>query len=174
MRRIWTVGCLLLVAAEPPQGTPVTLDGLTATTPSSWQKEVARGWLYRFRIARSGRDKEDAELTISRIASSPASDQLAKLKELFLLPTNLPRDQALREWTIKNDKAILSCLDIQGTYHPKKTSVDSSVREVRPDYRLLAAVLVSSEGSYLIRLQGPKRTVSAHADEFEQWLRRFK
>lgn len=176
MRRAWAVCCLLLVAADTPKGTEVSLDGMTSIAPGSWKAESVanRGRLYHFHLPRSVGDKEDAELIITRIPPGPAGEQIARLKDLFLLPTNLPKDQAIKEWTIKNGKAVLTCLDIQGTYHPKKNSIDASVREVRPDYRLMAAVWISPEGSYLIRLLGPKRTVSAQASAFESWLRHFK
>lgn len=176
MRRVLAVCCLILIGGDSPRGTEVTLDGLTAAVPSSWKAEPAatRGRLYQFQIGRVSGDKEDAELVILKLPPSPAVEQIAKLKDLFLLPTSLPKDQAVREWTIKNSKAVLTCLDIQGTYHPKKNSVDAAVREVRPDYRLLAAVWISPEGSYLIRLLGPKRTVSVQAAAFDTWLRNFK
>ncbi len=177
MRKALVAGCcLILLAGDSPQGTPVSLDGLTAMAPVSWKAEPAftRGRVYQFQIRRQNGDKEDAELVIVKLPNGPAAEQIGKMKELFLLPTSLPKDQAIREWTIKNSRAVLTCLDVQGTYHPKKNSIDSAVREVRPDYRMLVAVWVSPEGRYLIKLLGPKRTVASQVPAFEAWLRSFQ
>jgi hypothetical protein len=174
MHRHWAVFVLLCVAANPPKGTEVRLDGLSAVTPGSWKAENARGHLYQFQITQAANAKEAAEVTITRLPNRSATDQIAQIKDLFLLPTTLPKDQAVREWTIQHQQVVIRCLDIQGTYRPKRNSVEASVREVRPDYRLLTAVWTSPQGAYLIRMVGPKQIVSSHVQEFEQWLRSFK
>ena len=170
-----------LVVAQPPKDTPakpveVTLDGLKSTAPAEWKATKPANLLrsHQFKAPRAAGDKEDAEIYVLTTVHGTPAENIAKLKELFLLPTSLPKEKAVREWDIKNSKATLTCLDIQGTYYVKTKPIDTAVKEVRPDYRMIAAVWVSKDASYSIRLVGPKKTVDAHAKGFETWLRNFK
>ena len=184
--RAWTTLCMLLAAgvaaAEPPKSNPapasidVALDGLKATVPATWKPEKPANLLrpYQFKIPHADGDKDDAQLFVLNTVHGTPQENISRLKDLFLLPTSLPKDKAVREFEIKNAKATLTCLDIQGTYHVKDKPIDQAVKEVRPDYRMIAAVWVSKDASYSIRLIGPKKTIEAHAKEFEQWLRAFK
>jgi len=61
-------------------------------------------------------------------------------------------------------------IDVRGTYKdrprgPSGPSVD------RPNYRMLGAVIVSTEGdSYFVKLYGPEKTVAANEDIFHAML----
>jgi hypothetical protein len=168
--------------AEPPKDSPpvapveVTLDGLKATAPATWKAEKPANLLrpYQFKLPHANGDKEDATLFVLNTVHGTPQENIARWKDLFLLPTSMPKDKAVREFEIKNSKATLTCLDIQGTYHVKDKPIDQAVKEVKPDYRMIAALWVSKDNGYSIRLVGPKKTVEAHAKEFERWLRAFK
>jgi hypothetical protein len=183
--RVCTALSLLLAAAlaaaqppkpEPPRSVEVTLDGLKSPAPAAWKAEKPANLLrsHQFKIPRADGENEDTVIFVLTTVHGTPKENFAKLKESFLLPTTLPKDKALREFEIKNAKATISCLDIQGTFHVKDKPIDTAVKEVRPDYRMIAAVWVSKEASFSIRLVGPKKTVEAHAKEFEQFLRNFK
>lgn len=177
---------LLAVAAAPAQpakkpqpmarSVEVTLDGLKSATPATWIPDKPDNLLraYQFKAPKASGDKEDAILYVLTTVQGTPAENIARLKDLFLLPTSMPKDKAVREWEIKNAKATLTCLDVQGTYHVKNKPIDKAVKEVRPDYRMIAAVWVGKEASFSIRLVGPKNTVEHHAKAFEQWLRNFK
>jgi hypothetical protein len=180
MRLALAVVCLAvavtMTAAEPPKPTEVTLDGLKSPAPAEWKSEKPPNLLrsYQFKVPHAVADKDDAEVYVLTTVHGTPAENIARLKELFVLPTSLPKEKALREWDIKNSKATLTCVDIQGTYYVKNKPIDTAVKEVRTDYRMIAAVWVSKEASYSIRMVGPKKTVEGHAKEFEQWLRNFK
>lgn len=162
--------------AEPPKTTVVTLDGLKSAPPASWKAEKPDNLLraYQFKAPRADGDKEDATVYVLTTVQGTPSDNIAMLKELFILPTSIPKDQAVREFQIKNSKATLTCIDIRGTYRVKNKPIDTAIKEVRPDYRMIAAVWVSKDASYAIRIIGPAKTVERHAKQFEEWLRNFK
>ena len=169
----------MMAAAQPPQEAKpveVMLDGLKSTAPAEWKAEKPANLLraYQFKVPRGVSDKEDAEVYVLTTVHGTPAENIARLKELFVPPTNLPKEKAVREWDFKNAKATLTCLDIQGTYYVKNKPIDTAVKEVRPDYRMIAAVWASKDASFSIRMVGPKKTVEAHAKEFEQWLRNFK
>ncbi len=187
--RVWSIVTLALISgvalADPPQasapkepGKPVavTLDGLTSVVPASWQSVKPANLLrsHQFKIAKAVGDKEDGTVFVLTTVHGTPQENIAMLKGLFVLPTNMSKSEAVREWEIKNSKATLTCVDIQGTFYVKDKPVDVAVKEVRPDYRMIAAVWVSKDASYSIRMVGPKKTLEFHAKEFEQWLRNFK
>lgn len=165
-------------ATEPAAAKPteVTLDGLKSTAPAAWKSEKPANLLraYQFKVPRAVGDKEDGDVYVLTTVHGSPAENISRLKALFVLPTSMPKEKAVREWDIKNSKATLTCLDIQGTYYVKDKPIDAAVKEVRPDYRMIAAVWVSKDASYSIRMVGPKKTVEAHAKEFENWLRNFK
>ena len=162
--------------AQPAKGVEVTLDGLKSITPTNWKPEKPANLLrpYQFRLPRADGDKEDAVVFILNTVQGTPEENLARWKDLFVLATNIPKDQASRQFGFKNSKAALTCLDIQGTYLVKHKPIDVAVQESRPEYRMIAALWVSKDNGYSIRLIGPKRTVELYAKAFEQWLRGFK
>jgi hypothetical protein len=170
---------VLVAAAEPPKDAKpveVVLDGLKSTTPGEWKAEKPSNLLraYQFKVPRAVGDKEDGEVYVLTTVHGTPAENIARLKELFVLPTSLAKEKAVREWDIKNSKATLTCLDIQGTYYVKSKPVDTAAKEVRPDYRMIAAVWMSKDAAFSIRMVGPKKTVEAHAKEFDEWLHNFK
>jgi hypothetical protein len=183
--RVWTILSLLLISAiataDPPKteaskAVEVTLDGLTSTAPENWLAEKPANLLrsYQFKLPRTNGDKEDGMVFVLTTVHGTPKENIDMLKGLFVLPTSMTKDQAVREWEIKNSKATITCLDIQGTFRVKGKPIDEAVKEMRPDYRMVAAVWVSKEASYSIRMVGPKKTLAGHVKEFEQWLRNFK
>lgn len=181
------VVCLSLfagfVSAEPPKKTDgpgkpveVTLEGLKSVVPITWKVEKPDNLLraYQFKLPKADGDKEDATLFVLTTVQGTPEENITRLKDLFVLPTSLSKEKAVREWKMKNPKATLTCIDVQGTYYVKNKPIDKAVKEVRPDYRMIGAIWVGKDASYSIRLVGPKNTVERHAKSFEDWLKNFK
>ena len=161
---------------QPSKAVEVTLDGLKSITPSNWKAEKPANLLrpYQFRLPHVDGDKDDAAVFVLNTVQGTPEQNVERWKDLFVLATNVPREQALRQFNFKNEKATLTCLDIQGTYLVKHKPIDTAVKGSRPEYRMIAAVWRSKDNGYSIRLIGPKRTVEFYAKAFEQWLRNFK
>jgi hypothetical protein len=180
---ILTVALVGLAAAQPPKpqpesakGVEVTLDGLKSITPGNWIQEKPANLLrpYQFRLVRADGDSEDAELYILNTVQGSVEDNLTRWKDMFVLPNGMPREKAMRQFYVKNEKTTIACLDIQGTYLVKNKPIDTAVKESRPDYRMIAALWLTKDGGYSIRVIGPKKTVETYAKGYEQWLRNFK
>jgi hypothetical protein len=172
------------VAAQPPKAPPeppakgveVVVDGLKSIAPAAWIQEKPANLLrsYQFRVPRADGDTEDAEVFILNTVQGSVEDNLTRWKDMFVLTSGMPKEKAMRQYYIKNDKATLTCLDIQGAYLVKQKPVDTAVKESRPDYRMIAALWMSKDSGYSIRLLGPKKTVELNSKAYEQWLRNFK
>jgi hypothetical protein len=159
-----------------PKGVEVTLDGMKSTTPAAWQAEKPANLLrsYQFRIPHAEGDKYDAEVYILKSFTGSIDDNLARLKDMFVLPPDMPKDKAVVQSNMKLGKATLTMLDIQGTFLLKHLPIDQGAKETRPDYRMVAALWQSPDEALSIRLIGPKKTVDWRAKEFNEWLKNFK
>jgi len=162
--------------SPPAPGTEVTLDGLKAVAPAAWKAEKPANRLrtYQFKILKSNGDKEDAELFIMPVIQGTVDQNLAQWKELFVPPPDSAKADAVIEGKITLGKATITTLDLRGTYLHKHIPIDQAVKEVKLDYRMLGAFWESKDARIAIRMIGPKKTVEAHAKEFDQWLKSFK
>lgn len=160
---------------EPPKGTEVELGGLKSLAPAAWkaEKPANRLRLHQFKVPRFEGDPADAE-AYTMEAHGTAEQNLARWKELFVPPSDTPADKAAKVTTFEVGKAKVTVLDVSGTYLQKDKPIDTAAKEVRPDYRMLGAVLETPDGSFTVRLIGPKKTVASQAKAFDQLLRNFK
>jgi hypothetical protein len=104
---------------------------------------------------------------------SPA-DNITRLTDLFIPPNNTPPEKVVTKTEIQLSKAKLTILDMHGTYLVKTQPIDKTVKENRPEYRMIAVLWESKDGGYTIRLIGPRKTVERHAAAFTAWLKNFK
>ena len=100
---------------QPSKAVEVTLDGLKSITPSNWKAEKPANLLrpYQFRLPRVDGDKDDAVIFVLNTVQGTPEQNIERWKDLFVLSTNVPKEQALRQFNFKNEKATLTCLDIQ-------------------------------------------------------------
>jgi len=183
------LACLLLAAgtataqpakpaSQPDQskGTEVTIDGLKSVAPPAWKPEKPANRLRsrQFKIPKAAGDKEDAEVYILPEVGGKVEESFNGLKELFILPPDMPKSQAVKESKFVVGKATIYVLELQGTFRVKHIPIDQAVKEVKPDYRMLAVIWKSDQTSCSIRMVGPRKTVEAHTKEFENWLKNFK
>lgn len=157
------------------KGAEVKLAGMKATAPAGWvsQKPANRLRLFQFKLPKAVGDKEDGQLFALEMYGKPA-DLLTQLKNLFVLPADIPENKVLKQSELKVGDSKLTVLDIQGTYLVKNKPIDEAVKETRPDYRMIAVLWESKDGGYTIRLIGPKNTMARHAKPFMDWLKSFK
>src|SRR5438552_1234859 len=74
--------------ADDAKGTEVDLDGIKATTPTTWKKEDPSNklrWM-QFRVPKAKDDKEDAELIISKGFGGTAEANVERWKQQFIPP----------------------------------------------------------------------------------------
>jgi hypothetical protein len=174
-------------SAEPPKaspaksdtatGTEVIIDGMKSLTPPTWKAEKPANRLrsYQFKLPHGKGDKDDAELFVTPEQPGTLAQNLTQWKELFALPPDRAKSDVLKEGKLTLGKATLYTLDIQGTYHLKNIPIDQAVKEVKPDWRMIAVLWESKDTKLAaIRLVGPRKTIEAHKPKFDEWLQNFK
>jgi hypothetical protein len=188
----WSVSLLLAgltagaAAAQPRPGVPpppeakgttVALDTFKSVAPAEWRPERPqdRTIAYQFRLPKKRTDPGDAELVVMPNVRGSVDANLRHFKDLFVPPPNMPPEEAARVETFRIGVASVTYLDVQGTYLFKDRPLDANVKEdVRPDYRMLAVIFETGEGTYLLRLTGPRATIGHYKKDFEGWVKSFR
>ncbi len=167
---------LLIVAS----GTPVTIDGMTSTTPADWQEQPVKTSMRvkQFALPHVAGEDRDAELAIFYFGPGQGGDadaNVARWKTLFEAPAGKSIDEATKVETFKVKDVKVTFVDISGTYLYKERPVDPDLKaEKRPNHRMLGVVWESPKGPYFMRLVGPAKTVAKYKPAFVAWLKNFK
>src|SRR5262245_7517890 len=153
------------VGATTPAGTPVVIDGLKGITPPAWVAEKAdKPKLYHFRLPRQKADAADAEVAVIANLAGTTDEHIRRWRAMFVPPPGMTAAEAGRVTSYSTGPVQVTALDVQGTYVHKDRPFSDTTRagdDVRPGYRMLAVIFKTPEGTHLIRLFGPKATVSA-------------
>ena len=156
-------------------GTPVTIDGMTSTTPAAWKEQPQKPMrLKTFSVPRATGDQHDAEVVIFFFGPGQGGDAQANLdrwKGMFVAPEGKKVESKVE--TTKINGVETTILDVRGSYK-WKPSMMSPEEELRPSHRMLAIIFASPGGPYFMRFVGPEKTVEKNKKEFDKWLRGFK
>jgi hypothetical protein len=157
---------------------PVTLGGMKSSAPSDWKSEAtsSRMRVYQFAVPKSEGDPRDAEIiifTFGAMGGGTAEQNVARWKSMFIPPEGKKIDDVAKVDEFKVGPAEVTYLDVQGTYRHKASPM-ATTEDLRPDSRMLAVMFQTAQGPYYIRFVGPAKTVSAHKQQFDDWLKAFK
>jgi hypothetical protein len=160
----------------PAPGTPVALDGLKSLAPAAWVPEKAvRPQVYHFRLPKQKNDATDAEVSVVANLTGTPDDNIRRWKAQFVPPPGMPPAEAARVTSFSTGPAQITYLDVQGTYlHKDRPAAPKVGDDVKPGQRMLAVVFQTPEGTYLIRMFGPKATVAVYQKGFEEFIKSFK
>lgn len=144
---------------------------LTYTTPQGWQKQPAASSMRvaEFALPHAEGDAEDAQLVVYYFGGSGGS-----------VDANLQRwvGQVQGSGAPKKDTRTINglavtLLDVSGTY-VAETAPGASERHNKPNFRLRAGVVETSNGPYFIKLTGPAKTVAKWDRAFELFVASLK
>jgi hypothetical protein len=128
-----------------------------------------------YRIARTGNDKEDAEVNVFFLGTGARGDPAANFQEWFAQFDGDVGARAAREQLeVKGFK--VETVEVSGTYKVALTPPDrkhkkSPVQQVKSDYRLYGAVVKTADrGNWFFKITGPNETVQAAKSAFRGLL----
>jgi hypothetical protein len=173
-----TLTVLVFVIGNARADTPVTLGGMKSSPPSDWKAEVTSSPMraYQFAVPKSEGDPRDAEIIIfnfGTMSGGTPEQNIARWKGMFIPPEGKKIDDVAKVEEFKVGTAEITYLDVQGTYR-HKTSPMAATEDLRPDSRMIAVMFQIEQGTYYIRFVGPAKTVTAHKQQFDDWLKAFK
>ncbi len=158
-------------SSTPQAGRQDSTAGISWTAPPSWVSEGSRPMraaTYRVPAAGSG---EAGECAVFYFGPGQGGDVESNLKRWigqFEQPDGKSSEQAARinKETVNGLSATL--VDLSGTYMAGGPM--AAVKEPRPGYRLLGAIVEAPEGNVFFKLTGAAETVAANAVEFRKML----
>ncbi len=169
---------LLVVTGNGRADTPVTLGAMKSTAPSDWKPETtsSRMRAYQFLVPKSESDPRDAEIIIfnfGTMGGGTPEQNVARWKGMFIPPEGKKIDDVAKVDKFKVGPAEVTYLDVEGTYRHKASPM-SPAEDLRPASRMIAVMFETAQGPYYIRFVGPAKTVTAHKQQFDDWLKAFK
>lgn len=174
--RAWSVVLVVAVASYVVAGGPARGDDaapqktkvgdITLLLPAAWKQQAPANKLRlaQFEIPAGGDDKEPAELSVFNFgAGGTVEQQVERWKGQFLEEN---REFSMEQGKIELGEYVL--VDLAGTY--KKPSGPPVLRKTvpMPGARMLVAMISTEQGTYFLKLVGPKATVSAAAADFRK------
>jgi hypothetical protein len=168
--------CLAALACQSssPQTQPLDLGVVTLQAEAQWRASTPNSTMRKaqFTLPRAAGDAEDAELVVFYFGAGQGGSVEANLERWynqFAQPDSsntADKAQVTRE-TVEGMN--LTMVDVSGTYvAPVMPGAPESHN--KPNFRMLAAVLETSEGPYFFKLVGPEQTVAQWAPSFSQFM----
>ena len=178
--RLLAVTVLLLVAtaagAQPPK--PVKFGPLSATPPAGWKAEKPANLLRsaQFKLPSADDSLAAAEVAVFGEASPKVAEKFAEWRNTFVPAEGESADKLGKVETFAMlGKTVATTLDVTGTWKYRERPRDpASKEELRPDYRVVWAILVNEDETTHLRLSGPAKVVAAHHEAFVAWLKSAK
>jgi len=109
-------------------------------------------------------------------ASPKVAEKFAEWRGTFALADGQTADKLGTVATFDlPGKTVTHTLDIAGTWKYRERPRDpTSKEELRPEYRVVWAILVNEDETTHVRLSGPSKVVAGHHAAFLAWLKSAK
>jgi hypothetical protein len=175
---LFTAAVLIASAvAADDKATPVKLGKLSAPAPVGWKAEKPSNRLrsYQFKIPPGDTGGADGEVIVMPDSNPDPAKSFPRWKEGFVPPDGKTADDIAKVSKFEVSGATVHLLDVTGTWKYKERPFDpKSKEELRPEYRVVWAIVVKGDDATHVRLSGPEKLVSKHYPEFEAWLKALK
>ena len=174
---IFTITLLSFSCSEKSQQ-PLDLGPVTLQAPVEWTSTPPTTMMRKaqFALPRVEGDSEDGELVVYyfRGEGGSAEANFRRWADQFAQPDSTPSSEKAKTANSTVDQMPLTTMDLSGTYVAPVTPMDPTNRHNKPNFRMLAAVLETSEGPYFFKLVGPEKTISKWADAYWDFVKSAK
>lgn len=171
-------GVLLACQAPAPKTQAVDLGVVKLQANADWRVSTPTSTMRKaqFILPRATGDAEDAELVVYYFGANQGGSVEANLKRWYTQFTQPDSSASADKATVSRETVEgmdLTMVDLSGTYvAPVMPGVAESYD--KPNFRMLAAVLETSEGPYFFKLVGPEQTIAQHAQSFNAFMKSAK
>jgi hypothetical protein len=180
--RVKTIGGMLLLlaglACQSPKTQPVDLGVVTLQADAGWQTATPTSIMRKaqFTLPRTAGDSEDAELVVFYFGADQGGSVEANLNRWYTQFSQPDGGSSAEKAGVTREVVAemnLTTVDLSGTYiAPVMPGGDE--QHNKPNFRMLAAVLETSQGPYFFKLVGPEKTVANWAKSFSQFMKSAK
>jgi hypothetical protein len=146
----------------------VELDAIRLTPPVAWTKTANSSSFVaaEFSLPRADGDSADGRLTISTAGGSLEAN-IDRWKGQF---KPQPKSMSQEDVEIAGMKAKI--VDMSGDFNDQRGPFGPG--ELRPDYRMIAAVIPVGDQLHFVKATGPQKTIASHATAIQQFIRSAK
>ncbi|MEQ1884906.1 MAG: hypothetical protein ABL967_07575 [Bryobacteraceae bacterium] len=148
--------------------------GLKWTPPSGWKSvgtQTMRAATYPVPAAAGG--KEGGECVVYFFGKDQGGSidaNLQRWKSQFQTPDGKPAEASIKVRSVNG--IAVNTIDASGSYTGMGGPVVQN-KSLSQGYRLLGAIFVNPEGNIFLKFTGPRKTVTANEQRFEQLLTSF-
>jgi len=180
--RVQAIGGMLLLlvglACQSPKTQPVDLGVVTLQADTGWQTATPTSMMRKaqFTLPRAAGDSEDAELVVFYFGADQGGSVEANLNRWYTQFSQPDGGSSAEKAKVTRevvDEMNLTTVDLSGTYVAPLTP-GSEEQYDKPNFRMIAAVLKTSQGPYFFKLVGPEQTVTQWAQSFHQFMKSAK
>jgi hypothetical protein len=152
--------------AQQPEGKVLDLGKYQITAPGAWKQQEPKSSIVRYEFSSPAAegDKTDGRMTVMAAGGSVDAN-VERWYAQFKQP-----DGASTKERAKVEKRTIAgrevhLVDITGTYREQfGANVDL------PNYRMLAAIVVTPDANFFIKYYGPRKTISANEKPFKDMV----
>lgn len=150
---------------KPAETEPVKLQDITLAVPKTWKQSppANRLRLGQFEIPATKDDKDSGELVVSFFGGGGGGAD-ANIERWIGQFQPQGREVKITRGTSKQGEYIV--VDLSGTYNKPVGPPIRRKTVAMPDARMIAVILaVEGKGNYFLKFTGPKKTISANAED---------
>ena len=139
------------------------------TAPDDWVAKKPRMTMitYEYAVPAVAPDKEEGRVTVMTAGGSIAANVQRWIGQ-FSQPDGSSTEKKAKIEKKSLAKRTVTLVDVSGTYHDSRGPMTPTVE--RPGYRMLAAVIPTSDTNYFVKFYGPAKTVEQHAADFHRMI----
>lgn len=152
--------------AQDPPGKELNLGNYKITAPRSWKQQQPKSGIvmHEFSSPAVEGDKADGRMTVMAAGGSVEANVDRWYGQFSQPDGGSTRERAkVQKRTIAGREVHL--VDISGTYRDQFGS-----NAELPNYRMLAAIIVTPEANFFVKYYGPRKTVTANEKPFTQMI----
>jgi hypothetical protein len=136
-------------------------------TPGDWESKKPRFRMIDYEFAAPAKEEGGTAARVTIMgAGGDVKQNIERWKDQF---QDQGRKFATQQMTIADQE--VHTVDVSGTYLDRPAPMLRDRVTPRPNYRVLAAIMVTSYGRYYVKMYGPESTVSAHEKGFQKMIR---
>lgn len=158
--------------ATPPGRDIAIGTALKLVAPEDWiPKTPAISMIQNeFSVPAAEGDSADGRVTVMTAGGS-IQENIDRWKGQFSQPDGSKAADKAKVEKLEVAGCEVNLVDVSGTYSDARGMFAPAVE--RPDYRMLAAIIVTPEGNYFIKFYGPEKTVGQQAAAFRAMIEKL-
>ncbi len=162
---------LFALGAVPQDTQTVDAGGMKFQAPKDWKSTPPKSAMRKAELSvpSAAGDKDTGLLAVFALSGGAGgvTANLERWQGMFKDPTgNVPK---LEPKTIKSKSGVsITRVEFAGTY--TEPTFGQGAPTPKPDYRLLGAIVETSQTSYFLRMTGPDKTIKGAAGAFDKVL----